>query len=498
MKIDAKSVTGKQLQISEQVQLLVIGAGPAGCAAARKACAQGAQVMLVDEHPIAAEVMGEHVPQLWGGRMGAQVANRAAMLEQVLNARPELAKLFDMGVDVRLGTACWGLFANQPNMGWMPGPVAGLIDAEAGNRLVQCERVIVATGRRDMGLAFPGWDTPGVAGLHAAQVLTSLYSGFSGSSAVVLGGTNEAVSGALALHAAGVQITGIVETSAALPCDPALADQLGAAGIPVHLSEVPRAVIATAGEVSGLQLRQSEVACDTILLGVGAVPMVDLLQAAGARCEFRADLGGFVPVLSHTGETTLPGIFAVGDCAGIPTATTEQIPDRPDFDLGAYRKAWVRDTVVAAQDDMPVCLCETVTARDILEVRPPDYLNAPPRENTSLILANLLDVGPPDPDQVKRLTRAGMGACQGRRCREQVQALLALQDDLALGDVPLAGYRAPVRPVPLNQAALPEDPAVTEQWDPWMGIPLQWAPYWHIGSRYTVASLKSGEEYVNE
>ena len=112
MKIDAKSVTGKQLQISEQVQLLVIGAGPAGCAAARKACAQGAQVMLVDEHPIPADVMGEHVPQLWGGRMGAQVANRAAMLEQVLEARPELAELFDMGVDVRLGTACWGLFAN--------------------------------------------------------------------------------------------------------------------------------------------------------------------------------------------------------------------------------------------------------------------------------------------------------------------------------------------------------------------------------------------------
>ncbi|MEC7258114.1 MAG: NAD(P)/FAD-dependent oxidoreductase, partial [Pseudomonadota bacterium] len=378
------------------------------------------------------------------------------------------------------------------------GPVAGLIDAEAGNRLVQSDRIVVATGRRDMGLAFPGWDTPGVAGLHAAQVLNGLYDGFSGSSVVVLGGTNNAVSGALALHAAGIHIAGIVEASAALPCDPALADQLRAAGIPVHLSEVPRNVIAKHGEVSGLQLRQAEVACDTILLGVGAVPMIDLLQAAGARCEFRADLSGFVPVLTPSGETTLPGIFAVGDCAGIPAATTAQMLNRQDFDLGAYRKAWVRDTVAAVQDDMPVCLCETVTARDILELRPPAYLNAPPRANSSLTLANLLDVGPPDPDQVKRLTRAGMGACQGRRCREQVQALLALQDDLAMGDVPLAGYRAPVRPIPLNQAALPEDPSVTEQWDPWMGIPLQWAPYWHIGPRYTVASLKTGEEYVNE
>ncbi|WP_230683116.1 hypothetical protein, partial [Streptococcus pneumoniae] len=80
--------------------------------------------------------------------------------ERMLEARPDLADLFEKGVDVRLGTACWGLFANQPNLGWMPGLVAGLIDDDQGSHLVRAEQVIVAAGRRDMGLAFPGWDLP--------------------------------------------------------------------------------------------------------------------------------------------------------------------------------------------------------------------------------------------------------------------------------------------------------------------------------------------------
>ena len=57
---------------------------------------------------------------------------------------------------------------------------------------------------------------------------------------------------------------------------------------------------------------------------------------------------------------------------------------------------------------------------------------------TTASLAALLGDGPPNPDQIKRLTRAGMGACQGRRCREQVAALLALGGGVPLSAIPLA------------------------------------------------------------
>ena len=89
--------------------------------------------------------------------------------------------------------------------------------------------------------------------------------------------------------------------------------------------------------------------------------------------------------------------------------------------------------------------------------------------------------GSPHPDVVKRLTRAGMGPCQGRRCREQIAALMALGAGNALADIPLATYRPPVRPLRLAQlAALPEAAAMGEGWESWFGIPSQWIPFWRL------------------
>jgi hypothetical protein len=137
--------------------------------------------------------------------------------------------------------------------------------------------------------------------------------------------------------------------------------------------------------------------------------------------------------------------------------------------------------VVEAEVEAYVCQCEEVTAREILEVRPPRYLGWPGSKRNDNDLRSLLGEGPPNPDQVKRLTRAGMGLCQGRRCREQVAALLALGAGVPLAEVPLATYRAPVRPLPLGLAAdTSEAPAMAEQWEVWFGIPSQWQPPWEI------------------
>ena len=80
--------------------------------------------------------------------------------------------------------------------------------------------------------------------------------------------------------------------------------------------------------------------------------------------------------------------------------------------------------------------------------------------------------------RVKRLTRAGMGLCQGRRCREQVAALLALASGARLRDIPLASHRAPVRPLPLSVVARTEERAeMTRHWDTSSGMPSQYVPY---------------------
>jgi len=116
-------------------------------------------------------------------------------------------------------------------------------------------------------------------------------------------------------------------------------------------------------------------------------------------------------------------------------------------------------------------------------VRQPDYLGPPSEAMGRRDLGGLLEDGPANQDQIKRLTRACMGPCQARRCREQVALTLACASNQSAARVPLAGYRAPVRPLPLSVlAAWDEDPKMAGHWDVWFGIKGQWTPYDDIGT----------------
>lgn len=543
---DPRSVAGKPLPVEEEAQLLVVGAGAAGLAAALEGVRLGLGVVLVEESPVPAATMGLDIPLHFGGRVGGAARNRNAMLEAVLASDPAIAEAFEAGVDVRLGTSCWGLWSNNASVGWLPGLVAGL--AEQGRAwMLRAERIIVAAGRRDMGLAFPGWELPGVMGALAAERLVRRYGALDARRVAVLGTGTETVAACRTLQAAGVEVAALIEQEDA-PADPDAAALPGTPPPPLLLRHAPRRVLGGADGVEALAVgavtpdgravpgTEQVIACDAVLLGVGAVPAVELLDALGARTCFDPLRGGYVPaLLDDDGQTSVPGVYAAGDCAGIwPSKTRARsiaegegrraaraaaaaalgqvaaapagvpaavsVPDSPRLDLATYRLGWVRACVIeasataaaAAADDGPhVCQCEGVTAREILEVRPPRYLGwegGGNRRNAPRDLRSLLQEGPPDPDQVKRLTRAGMGLCQGRRCREQVAALLALGTGVGLHDIAPATHRAPVRPLPLSAAAETAEPAaMTDQWDTWFGMPAQYLPPWEVAAEYTAA-----------
>ena len=524
---DPKSIAGKRLPVQETTQLLVIGAGPAGIAAAAHAAQLGLKVVLVDENPVPAAVMGDDIPLHFGQRFSAAARNRTAMLQAFIASDPAIAELFDAGVDVRLGTSVWGLYANGPSVGWLPGPVAGLQD-DKSCFMLGCERVIVAAGRRDMGLAFPGWDLPGVLGITAAQRLSQRFDILDARRVVILGTSAEALDAAKSLRNAGVAIAALIEVAPA-PIGPVsllrdLSDVPLFCGHTVRRAEggadgVTAAIIAPiAPGGSPSAAHEQSIACDAVLLGVGSVPMIELLDAIGCKTTYAPERGGHVPVLDETQRTSVAALFAVGDCAGIwPGKTLDPgiaqaegrraaaavaaslgltaapsapppAPDAPACDLDAYRLDWVRATVVDATGEPYVCQCEEVTAREIMELRPPRYLGWPDDRRNTRTLRQMLGEAPPNPDQVKRLTRAGMGVCQGRRCREQVAALLALGAGTRLRDIPLASHRAPVRPIPLSVAAETQEPAeMTQHWDVWFGMTPQYVPYWDAPRFYTVA-----------
>jgi hypothetical protein len=141
----------------------------------------------------------------------------------------------------------------------------------------------------------------------------------------------------------------------------------------------------------------------------------------------------------------------------------------------------------------PLCLCEEVTRGELLGISPPRYLGCTATKFAARDSQTLLRDGPLNPDQIKRLTRAGMGPCQGRRCREQIAMLLAIASDTSPADIPLASYRAPVRPLPLSLLAdAAETPAMRAQWDVWFGIRTQWVPYDMIGTDQETQLLAAG------
>ncbi len=503
---DPVAIAGATLPVPERTDLLVVGAGHAGLAAAIAAAEAGHQVVLVDENPVPAETMGDDIPLHFGGRMTGAARNRGAMTEAFVASDPQIERAFDAGVDLRLGVTCWGLYANGPSVGWLPGPVAGLSDG-ARSWLIGADRIIVATGRRDMGLAFDNWAQPGVMGMEAAVRLATRYGALDVRRAVVLGTTAEAVAGAATLAAAGIDIAALIEPG------PASLEPPGS--LPVLLRhEVRRAETGPDG-VTAIILEgpggETRIPCDAIILAVGTVPLIELLDSANCRIAFDPARGGPVPILDAEARTTVPAILAAGDCAGIWPAKSRDpaiaaaegrhaalghhAPPAPTpaHDMEAYRLHWVRTATIAARTDPHVCQCEEVTAREIMEVRPPRYLAAPAERRNTRELSSLLGNGPPNPDQVKRLTRAGMGLCQGRRCREQVAALMALASGTPLRDIPLATHRAPVRPMSLGLAAAEaEDPRVAEHWDVWFGMKSQYRSFWDLPKHYTAATRDDG------
>ena len=168
--------------------------------------------------------------------------------------------------------------------------------------------------------------------------------------------------------------------------------------------------------------------------------------------------------------------FAPSDALKAPAATHQV----PSID---YQQAWMRRLLSMNCAQVLICQCEEVTREALLAVRQPAYLGPPSAGMARRDFATLLGDGPANQDQIKRLTRACMGPCQARRCREQVALALACAGNESAARIPLAGYRAPVRPLPLSVLADWEEArAMSSHWDVWLGIPTQWVPYADIGT----------------
>ncbi|HLF68741.1 MAG TPA: 2Fe-2S iron-sulfur cluster-binding protein [Gaiellaceae bacterium] len=254
----------------------------------------------------------------------------------------------------------------------------------------RAERIVVASGALDQPLVFPGNDLVGVMLPGGARRLIRDFAIRPGSRAVVL--------------AAGEK-------------DLEVADELREAGVvvpqAVNLAETPLAEIEAhgrRGEVRGLTLDGRRVDCDLVVASAGRQPSYSLLAQAGARVEYDAARGVFVP-------TELPaGVEAVGSVTGEGCAA-----------ISPFRSADRK-----GPDKSFVCVCEDVTTKDV---------------------ARAIAEGFDSVELAKRYTTVTMGPCQGKLCQLASIRLYARTTGIGEAAVGTTTARPPWAPVELGLLA---------------------------------------------
>jgi sarcosine oxidase subunit alpha len=269
----------------EEVPLAVVGAGPAGLAAAREAARAGVRVRVFDASPWPGGRLGREAALLQGP--GAFQGHTPA---QALGAL--LHDLREAGAAPEAEAGVAGLYPGK------------LLAVATPRRLVElrADAVVLATGAPESLPLFGDNDRPGVMTASAAGQLLGKHRILPGERVVLLGADERACALARSLEGAGARVAAVFEAGPTAP---------EAAGLPVKPGDGIAAVEGAARVRAVRTRRGARVPCDLVVLAWPRRPAVELFQQAG--CALRARDGVLAPRADADLQTTAPGVFAAGD-----------------------------------------------------------------------------------------------------------------------------------------------------------------------------------------
>lgn len=300
----------------KDTELAIVGAGPAGLAAAVQASCLGVHSTLLGE---GAEP---------GGQLLKQTHKFFGMREHYASVRGiDICRRMVDAVDTRyvqihLGTVVQGLWA-QRTLG---------ISTDDGFSTLTAQGIILATGAIENAIAFPGWTLPGVMGAGALQTMINQWRVSPGKRCLMVGSGNVGLIVAYQLLQAGLKVAAVLEAAPGVGGYTVHADKLVRYGVPIITSSTIKEVVgmdrvegATACklDVQGNPIpgSETEFTVDLVCLAVGLRPLSELAIIAGCEHEYHAALGGFVPIHDQAMETTVSHLFVAGDAAGVEEAS---------------------------------------------------------------------------------------------------------------------------------------------------------------------------------
>lgn len=457
-----EQVTAEPAVRHEKPDVLVIGGGAAGLCAAIAARRSGATTLLLDERRVpGGQYFKQTSAELNSSPLDAQQKQGSDLVEETHAS----------GVDVLQEVEVWGAFSG-------PKIFAG---HNGGALIVEPKATIVATGAYERPIMVPGWDLPGVMTTGAAQTLWRSYRTLPGKRVAIFGSGPLNAQVAHELAVGGAEISVLAETSAPPWRHPAAAMRLLVAapglawkGFVTYLrlwstgagpafgrrldriEEIAQGLRVTIRRYDG-SLQQIEV--DAVCMNHGFQPQNEILRLLDVTMAYEPEMDQLRPLRSSTMETSVAGLFAVGDCCGLggaPAAmeegriagsaaavragATSEMPDvrsctrRLERHRRFQKALWqIHDPGAGALEncdpDTMICRCEEVTLQAVEEA----------------MAAGSTEIG-----SIKRATRLGMGRCQGRYCAPALALYLSHKSNRPVEDLSFFAPRTPIKPVAID------------------------------------------------
>lgn len=455
------------------VDLAVVGAGPAGMAAASEARGHGLSVAVLDEQ----EAPGGQIYHAVEA-VAAYAPERLALLGEDYTHGRRLAESFRAsGAEYIDRALVWQL---EPNSIWY-------LRDEVCHEL-KAERILLANGAIERPVPIPGWTQPGVMTAGGVQILLK-SSGVVPDGRVMLAGNGPLLYLLAAqLLAAGCRIGALVETvphTRYLEAAPYLPAALGSGYLSMglrllrHLRSSGTRIYRNARDLRAEGEQHAEALCfraggrevrldsDLIVLHEGVIPNQQLTRALGCVHRWDDRQKCFRPKTDEWGNTSVESVLTAGDGAGIGGALAAEHAGR----LAALEAARSLGYLVMRERDRLSTssrrqLNKLLRGRRFLEVlyAPPEERQSPSDETlvcrceevTAGQVRAAVRTGCTGPNQVKAFTRSGMGPCQGRMCGNTVAAIIAEAQGITMEECGYYRIRPPIKPIPLAALAASE------------------------------------------
>lgn len=300
------------------IELIVIGAGPAGLSAAAEAAKMGVRVVLIDENNKPGGQLFKQIHKFFGSK-----AHMAGVRGYDLGNRL-LQKTYELGAEIHLDTVVFGIYEDKR---------VAVIKAGKRQAILQAEKIILATGAAENALAFPGATLPGVMSAGAVQTMVNIHRVLPAKNVLTIGSGNVGLIVSYQILQAGGNVVALLEAASKIGGYGVHAAKVTRSGIPILVNTtVKRAYgseclegVTTIGlddnfkPIFGTE-RDIEVGC--LAMAVGLTPLAELAQLCGCAFTYEPRLGGLLPLHNINMETTVPGVYVAGDITGVEEASS--------------------------------------------------------------------------------------------------------------------------------------------------------------------------------